>query len=121
MSWLFVHLLLLSGGIEKSLTLREPAHASEGQADRCRLGERETQVHGNAEGAADTTVLGRFAQAGELRAVEHALEDQLRLDADDAALGFRGSEPGFKPPDRPLSAFGEPPNIRELSGADGAE
>ena len=84
-------------------------------------GESQAQADGNAEGAADATVLGRLAQARQLRAVERALEDQLRVDADDPALGLRGAEPGLEPLDRPLLAFGEPPNVRELSGADGAE
>jgi len=57
----------------------------------------------------------------ELPGVECALEDQLRVDRDDPALGLGRAEPRLEPPDRPLLAFGDPPNVRELSGADGAE
>src|SRR6266849_10615173 len=89
--------------------------------DRRDSGDGQTQAHGNAEGAADAAALCRLAKAGQLQVVEGTFQDQLRVDRDDAALGLRGPQSGLEPSDRPLSPFGEPPNVRELSGADGPE
>jgi hypothetical protein len=60
---------------------------------------------------------GRLAKSGQLQVVEGALEDQLRVDPDDAALRLRRAQSGLEPSDRPLFPFGEPPNVRELSAA----
>jgi len=89
--------------------------------DRHESGDGQTQVHGDTEGAADAAALGRLAKSGPLQVVEGALEDQLRVDPDDAALRLRRAQSGLEPANRPLSPFGEPPNVRELSGADGPE
>src|SRR5204863_6981041 len=89
--------------------------------DRRGSGEGQTQTHGDAEGAADAAALGRLAKAGQLHVVEGPFQDQLRVDRDDAALSLGGLQSSFEPSDRPLSPFGEPPNVRELSGADGSE
>jgi len=62
-----------------------------------------------------------LAQRGELRLVEGAVQDQLCVDGHDAPLSLRGAEPGLEAPDRPLPAFGDPPNVGELSSADGPQ
>ncbi len=53
--------------------------------------------------------------------VERDVQNQLGVDAGDSPLGFRRGEARLEPTDGPLLAFGDPPNVRELSGADGAE
>src|SRR5262245_28264989 len=79
------------------------------------------QAHGDAEGAADAAALGRLAEGRHLRLVETAVEDQLRLDGHDAPLRLRGLQSRLEPSNRPLAPFGEPPNVGELSGADGPQ
>jgi hypothetical protein len=84
-------------------------------------GHRKTKGDRHVQRAADPAVFRRLPELGALLVIQDAADDQLRLDAGDATLRFRGGEPGFEPAKRPLLAFGEPPNVRELSGADGAE
>ena len=71
--------------------------------------------------ATDATVLGGLAELRDLRVVERSGDDDLGVDAGDASLGFGGAQPRLEPAEWPLLSFGEPPNVGQLSGADGAE
>ncbi|MBI1735453.1 MAG: hypothetical protein HYR51_09790 [Candidatus Rokubacteria bacterium] len=77
--------------------------------------------HGDGEGATDAAALGGFPKLAELRVVERAVQDELGVDAGDASLRFRRGQARLQPAHRPLLAFGEPPNVRQRSGADRAQ
>jgi hypothetical protein len=83
--------------------------------------QRQAQAHGDTESPADATALGSLAKCGQLCVVEGALEDQLRVDGYEPTLRLGRSKSSRELPEGPLLSLGEPPNVGELSGADGAE
>ena len=83
-------------------------------------GQGQAQTHRDAEGAADAAVLGCLPKGGQLRVVERTVQDQLSVDRHKPALRFRCVQSGREPTENPLTSFGEPPNVGELSGADRA-
>jgi hypothetical protein len=84
-------------------------------------GHRHSQRDRHVQRAADATVLRGLAELRDLRLVERSADDDLGVDADDPSLGFGGAEARLASAERPFLSFGEPPNVRQLSGADGAE
>src|SRR5262245_53931047 len=81
-------------------TLRRCADASGRRSGL--VGQSHTQAHGNAERAADATVLGCFAKSRQLSIVESAVQDQLRVDRHEAPLSLRRAKPGHETLERPL-------------------
>lgn len=82
---------------------------------------RHSQRDRYVQRATDATVFRGFAQLRDLRLVERAGDDDLGVDAGDPSLGFGGAEARLESAEWPLLSFGEPPNVRELSGPDGGE
>jgi hypothetical protein len=81
----------------------------------------DSQRHRHIQRATDAAVLRRLAQLRDLRIVERAGDDDLGVDAGDPSLGFGGAQARLESAERPLLSLGEPPNVRQLSGPDGAE
>jgi hypothetical protein len=52
------------------------------------------QGHRHVEGPADTTALGRLAKSSQLGVVERALQEEFRLNGDNAALSLGGNQSG---------------------------
>jgi hypothetical protein len=77
--------------------------------------------HRHVQSATDATALRGLAQLRDLRIVERSGDDDLGVDAGDPSLGFGGAKARFESAEWPLLSFGEPPNVRQLSGPDGAE
>ena len=71
--------------------------------------------------AADPAAFGRLLEPGQLSIVEGTVDEQLSLDAGDLPLSLRRGEASLDPAQHPLLALGEPPNVADTSGADGAE
>jgi hypothetical protein len=84
-------------------------------------GHRHSQRDRHVQCATDATVLGGLAELRDLGVVERSGDDDLGVDAGDPALGLGGAQTRLASAERPLLSFGEPPNVRQLSGADGAE
>src|SRR5262245_45349462 len=86
-----------------------------------RAGECQREPHWNAERATDAAVLGGRAKRDQPCVVERTVQDQLSIDRDEPALRLRRVESGREATENPLMSFGEPPNVGERSGADGAQ
>jgi hypothetical protein len=80
-----------------------------------------SQRHWHVQRTTDATVLRGLAQLRDLRIVERSGHDDLGVDAGDPSLGFSGVKARLESGEWPLLSFGEPPNVRQLSGSDGAE
>jgi hypothetical protein len=80
-----------------------------------------SQRHRYVQRATDAAILGGFAQFRDLCVVERSGDDDLGVDAGDPSLSFGGAEARLESAEWPLLSFGEPPNVRQLSGPDGAE
>jgi hypothetical protein len=83
--------------------------------------DRQSQTYGHVQGSTDAARLGRLPQLGELRLIERAGQNQLGVDGRNPSLRLGRRESRLEVVDRPLLAFGEPPNRRDLSGADGTQ
>jgi hypothetical protein len=84
-------------------------------------GHRYSQRHRYVQRATDAAILRGLAQLRDLRIVERSGDDDLGVDAGNPSLGFGGAQARLESADWPLLSFGEPPNVRQLSGSDGAE
>jgi len=80
-----------------------------------------SQRHRHVQRATDAAILRGLAQLRDLRIVERSGDDDLGVDAGDPSLSFGGAQARLESTEWPLLPFGEPPNVRQLSGPDGAE